>query len=498
MGKERVSLPLDTANIHVSTITETVKRLCIQAATKLPQDVIKALKSARENESTQSAKDLVDMILNNACIAYREGIPICQDTGLCHVFVEIGQDVILHGGLLSDAICEGVAKGYKEGYLRKSVVKQPLTTRENTGDNTPPVIHQEIVPGNQVRLTVFPKGTGSENMSALKMLTPAEGVSGVIDFVTTTVKNAGPNACPPMVVGVGIGGMMDKCTYLAKKALIRPIGSRSDDCYLASLEAQLEERLNKLGFGPAGLGGRTTVLAVHIEQAPTHIGALPVAVNLQCHAARRASAVITENKLLTDGEDWLDVRGGSESQSWHDAKELQVPFRDPNILETLSVGDKVLISGTLYTARDSAHRRLVELLEKGERLPIELKDQIIYYAGPCPPPPGAVIGSLGPTTSSRMDPYTPSLLEAGLRGMIGKGKRNQRVVESLKKYKAIYFIAVGGAGALLSKTVKKAQVVAYPELGPEAIYKLEVVRFPAVVGVDVWGNQLYDCTPKLQ
>lgn len=278
--------------ISAETLRETVKDLCIKAATVLPDDVWCALEKAQSEEESPLAKDILNMLLDNARLAASEKIPICQDTGMTHVFLEIGQDVQIEGGFLHDSVTQGVALGYKEGFLRKSVVKDPLFCRKNTGDNTPPVIHTEIVPGDEIKVTVMPKGTGSENMSALAMLTPAEGVQGVKKFVLDVVKKAGPNACPPFIVGVGVGGMMDSVAYLAKKALLRPLGKRNYEPKVAELETELLSMINQLGIGPGGLGGKTTALDVHVETFPTHIGALPVAVNLQCHAARRATATI--------------------------------------------------------------------------------------------------------------------------------------------------------------------------------------------------------------
>jgi fumarate hydratase subunit alpha len=278
--------------ICAEDIRDTVRDLCIRAATELPGDVAVALIKARKAEDNPLAGEILGAILENAKISSSEGIPICQDTGLTYVFLEVGQEAHIAGGDLEQAVTEGVSRGYTQGYLRKSVVRDPLWDRQNTGDNTPPAIHVEIVPGSDLSITVLPKGTGSENMSAVAMLTPAEGVQGVKSFVLETVRKGGANACPPLVVGVGVGGMMDTAAYLAKKALLRPVGTSSADPRTAALEGSLLTEINALGIGPGGLGGRTTALAVHIETFATHIGALPVAVNLQCHAARRATATL--------------------------------------------------------------------------------------------------------------------------------------------------------------------------------------------------------------
>lgn len=259
--------------------------MCQEANYNLGQDVIDAFKNAYEAEQSVTGKDILQQLIENAQIAKNESVPMCQDTGFSVFFVELGQEVHVEGGGLEDAINEGVRKGYQEGYLRKSIVGHPLE-RQNTGDNTPAVIHIRVVPGDKLKITVAPKGGGSENMSAIKMLKPAQGVEGVKDFVVETVKEAGPNPCPPIIVGVGIGGTFEKAALLAKEALLRPVGEPSSDPYAADLEQELLELVNKLGIGPQGLGGKTTALAVHVNTHPAHIASLPVAVNINCHASR--------------------------------------------------------------------------------------------------------------------------------------------------------------------------------------------------------------------
>jgi len=274
--------------IEASLITECVKDACIRACTELPEDVLDALRRARESEDSPAGLAVLNELIENAEIARAEQVPICQDTGLALVLVEIGQDVHITGGGLTDAINEGVRRGYDEGYLRKSIVRHPLD-RANTGDNTPAVIHTEIVPGEGLRITVAPKGGGSENMSAAKSLPPSAGAAGIREFVVETVRSAGPNACPPLIVGVGIGGTLDKAALLSKKAMLRPVGSPSENDCDAMLERELLEAVNETGVGPAGLGGRVTALAVHVESYPCHIASLPVAITLQCHAARHVT-----------------------------------------------------------------------------------------------------------------------------------------------------------------------------------------------------------------
>lgn len=271
--------------IHVSEITKVVKELCIESNYYLSKDVKDALQKAKENETWELAENILDKIILNSNIAKNEDMPICQDTGMACVFMEIGQDVHIIGGLLEDAINEGVRQGYDEGFLRKSVVKDPLD-RVNTNDNTPAIIYYDIVQGDKIKITVSPKGFGSENMSRIKMLKPSDGLKGVKDFIIETVMLAGPNPCPPIVIGVGIGGTFDKAAYLAKKALIRPLDKRNSKEFYSNLEEELLEAINKLGIGPQGFGGKTTALGVNIETYPTHIAGLPVAVNINCHVTR--------------------------------------------------------------------------------------------------------------------------------------------------------------------------------------------------------------------
>ncbi len=276
--------------IQANLLTETVARLAIEANCVLPCDVKTRIEQARENEPWETAQGILDKIIENYGIAEKNTVPICQDTGVCCVFLKIGQDVHITGDIQA-AVDEGVRKGYGEGYLRKSVVKDPLR-RVNTGDNTPAMLYTELVPGDRIEITVAPKGFGSENMSRLAMLKPSDGVEGVKAFILKTVEEAGPNPCPPIIVGVGIGGTFDKAAYLAKKALMRSTDERNGDPYYADLEAELLEKINALGVGPQGFGGKTTALAVNIEWMPTHIAGLPVAVNINCHVTRHKTAVL--------------------------------------------------------------------------------------------------------------------------------------------------------------------------------------------------------------
>jgi fumarate hydratase subunit alpha len=278
--------------IHVDTIVQTVARLCQEANFFLGKDVLEALRKARDSEESSVARETLQQILQNADIAAKERLPLCQDCGSALILLKVGQEVDIKGGDLYAAVEEGVRQGYAQGYLRKSIVQHPFSTRINTKDNCPPIIHTDIVPGDQLKITVMPKGGGSENMSRLAMLSPAQGKQGIIDFVVRAVEEAGSNPCPPIIVGVGIGGTAEKAMMLAKEALLRPVGEPNPEPEIAELEKELLQRINALGIGPQGFGGRTTALAVHAEVFPCHIASLPAAVNLQCHSARHKEAVL--------------------------------------------------------------------------------------------------------------------------------------------------------------------------------------------------------------
>lgn len=277
--------------IQAAVITDTIERLCIEANQVLPEDIRNSIQACRACEDGEIACGILDKIIENYQIAENEQVPICQDTGMACVFLEIGQDVHITGGDLTEAVDEGVRRGYTKGYLRKSVVKDPVR-RGNTGDNTPAMLYTEIVPGENIRITVGPKGFGSENMSAIRMFKPSAGIEGIKDFILETVETAGPNPCPPMVVGVGIGGTFDKAALLAKKALMRPVDSENEDPYYADLEKEMLEKINQLGIGPQGFGGKTTAIGLNIETMPTHIAGMPCAINISCHVTRHKTEVI--------------------------------------------------------------------------------------------------------------------------------------------------------------------------------------------------------------
>ncbi len=480
--------------ISSDTITKTVSELCRYANIYVYKDLYDSILQAYNKETAESAKDILGQLLQNIELAAKKQRPICQDTGMAVVFAELGQNIVIKGENIELAINKGVENAYKENYFRKSVVDDAVFERKNTGTNTPAVIHYEMIPGDSVKITVAPKGFGSENMSAIAMLKPAVGEEGLKQFVIESIKKAGSNPCPPIKIGIGIGGTFEKAALLSKKALLKPIKSETElvknqetDCF-AKLELELTREINGLKIGAAGLGGDTTLLGVSVLGYPTHIASMPVAVNVCCHAARHATAIITgeEVDFLLD-ELKTDFHNGVDTK----LEGLKVNADDAELIKKLKKGEKVLLTGEIYTGRDAAHRKLVERINNDEPLPFELKDKLIYYVGPCPSVNGEIIGPAGPTTACRMDKYAPVLMDKGLLGSIGKGMRSLEVIQSIKKNKAIYFIATGGAASLLAEKISSCELIAYPELGPEAIYKINVIDFPLIVAIDSNGDSIY-------
>ena len=478
--------------VTAAEIEKQTSLLVQQANRFLPDDVLLSLETARKEEPDPGARLILDIVLENAALSARTGLPICQDTGIDVVFIEKGPDCLIEGDLAA-AVNRGIAQGTAAGFLRNSVC-DPVT-RKNTGNNTPAVIHLSMSPEPGLKLSVLPKGCGSENMSALKMLPPSAGLQGAADFVVECVLAAGPNPCPPGVIGVGIGGTMEQAALLSKKALLRPAGRPSPRSDLAELESLLLQRIKGLGIGPQGLGGETTALAVAMEAFPCHIASLPVSVNIQCHAARRAEARYLKGRWerLTRAEATQSGASGALSSLLRLARPLELPLTRQKAAG-LKAGDWVKISGRLFTGRDQTHKRICALLDRGSPLPVNLEGALIYYVGPSPAPPGYVIGSAGPTTSYRMDAYTPRILAEGVLGMMGKGRRSPEVVHAIKERGAVYLATIGGAGAFLSGCIKKCSVAAFEDLGPEALYELEVEDFPAIVINDPRGRDYYQIT----
>ena len=419
--------------LDVGAITEAVAALCVAASCELPDDVSAALRAARQAEESSAGREVLAQLLENADIAAARQVPICQDTGFAVVFAEVGQDVHLRGGGFADAVDEGVRRGYRDGYLRKSVVAEPAHARRNTGDNTPAILHISIVPGSAVRLTLMAKGGGAENMSSLTMLTPSQGWDGVAQTVVDTVSRAGSNPCPPVIVGVGLGGTIEMVTLLAKKALLREIGSR---------------HRGRAPRGPRGRAARGRELPRHRPAGPWRQDHRPGGLHRGDALPYRQSAGGRQHAVpCATAQDRGALR---EAAGW--LRAITTPL-SAEAVKALRAGDHVRISGVLYQARDAAHKRLAALIETGEPLPFDLRGAIIYYMGPSPTRPGAG-DRLGRAHDQRphgcVHAAAPGL---GLRGMIGKGARSQAVKDALREHTAVYFAATGGAGALLATHV---------------------------------------------
>jgi|SRR3989344_7374323 len=477
--------------IHSEEITKVVSELCIEANYYIEEEIFKAWQKAIKKEKSPLAKEFFRIMIKNASIAWEEKIPICQDTGQMVFFVEIGKNVEIIGDTIKNAINRGVEIGCKKGYLRKSVVLDPLK-RNNCGSYGPAIIHYEIVPGSKLKISLIPVGCGVDQCSCVDMLYPCNIEKSIKNFVVSKVKEAGSKNCPPTTVGVGLGGDLEEAAYLARKALYRSMNQHSKK--FGRLEEEITEEVNKLNLGPMGFGGKTTVFGVNIEASSCHRANLPIAIAFNCHIGRHKEFTFGQNngQLLQKQEKLRQQlkKVAEKIKILKDFKRITVPMTK-EVIDKLKAGDKVLISGIVYTARDAAHKNLVDLIKRNRSLPFDFKNQVIYYTGPTPAKPGQIIGSAGPTTSARMDIYTPFLLAKGLKGMIGKGCRNKEASEAIRKYGAIYFSTFGGTGAFLSKFIIKSEIIAFKELGTEAIRRLELKDFPAIVMCDSQGKALY-------
>jgi len=480
------------STINTEEITKIVSKLCKHANLYVSQDVYTRLYDAYMKESYIESKNALWQILENMKIAAKIKRPICQDTGFVVVFAEIGQNIHLEGGNFEDAVNAGVALAYTKNKFRYSIVQDPIFERTNTNTNAPAVIHTKLIPGNSIKISLVVKGCGSENVGVMKMLKPFAGAEEIINLAVEAVKNSARNSCPPVRLGIGIGGTMDYATFLSKKALLQPVKSEEElalsNDKVALMELEILKRSNALKIGASGFGGDTTVFGVNILSYPTHIAALPISINFSCHASRYAYVEIFEDKIKYKFQpDYefgktLDIEGNLQTVQTDDEKAIQ----------SLKAGDRIALSGYIYTARDAAHQKMTETLKRGEELPFNLKNKIIYYVGPCPPIENEIIGPAGPTTAARMDKYTPALMDIGLIGTIGKGKRNDEVISSIKKNKGAYFITTGGTACLLASKIKEASVIAYPELGAEAVYSLKIDNFPVTVAIDSNGNNIFN------
>ncbi len=459
--------------INSTIIYNTIKKLCLIANTKLPREEYFALKSLYENETNEKAKNVLAQILQNAKIAFEENRPLCQDTGFVTVFAEVGQEVKIQGENFEKVINNAVADAYKEYFLRKSLVQDPAYERINTKDNTPVLIHTRIVEGDKIDLTLSVKGGGCENISTFKMLTPTQGEIAITDFVIETIKNAGSKPCPPIRVGIGIGSNFEGAAFLSKKALL----SSLENSQYPKLAIEIKNKINELEIGAMGLGGDSTCFGVNILHEPCHIASLPVAISISCHSSRHASASIEENEIIFKDEHY-------EFQEVEEniGKVHKIHTSEVEKIKKLKRTRMIELSGKIYVARDAVHQKFKELIQNDKELPIDLKNAIIFYAGPCPANENEIIGPIGPTTSARMDEITPYLYFCkGLLATIGKGYRSEDVYVAMKSVHARYFTITGGVASLLKKCVKSAKIIAYEELGAEALYELEVENLPVMV-----------------
>jgi fumarate hydratase class I len=469
-----------------------------------PLDFIHAVHRAYEREQSKAAKDAMAQILINSRMCAEGKRPICQDTGIVTVFVEVGMNVRWEGNMgLEDMINEGVRRAYMhpDNVLRASILSDPAGARKNTKDNTPAVIHTRLVPGDTVEFQVAAKGGGSENKSKLAMLNPSDSI---VDWVLKTVPTMGAGWCPPGMLGIGIGGTAEKAAVLAKQSLMDPIDidelrARGPKNRIEELRLELMDKVNALGIGAQGLGGLTAVLDVKILDYPTHAASLPVAMIPNCAATRHAHFVLDGTGPAEQHPPSVDDYPKITWDVGPGARRVNLDTVTREEIATWKPGETVLLTGKMLTGRDAAHKRMIELYDSGKGLPegVDLKGKFIYYVGPVDPVRDEVVGPAGPTTATRMDKFTDKLLEkSGLLGMIGKSERGPTAIEAIRKHKAVYLMAVGGAAYLVSKAIKKARVVAFADLGMEAIHEFEVQDMPVTVAVDVNGTSVHNTGPQ--
>lgn len=470
-----------------------------------PQDFIQSMHQAYEKEVSQSAKDAIAQILINSRMCAEGRRPICQDTGIVCAFVKVGMNARFDSDMsLQAMVDEGVRRAYNnaDNPLRASIVSHPINPRKNTGDNTPAVVHTELVPGDNIEVHIAAKGGGSENKSKFVMLNPSDSL---VDWVLKTVPTMGAGWCPPGMLGIGIGGTAEKAMLMAKESLMEPIdiqtlldrGPQNTD---EALRLEIYEKVNKLGIGAQGLGGLTTVLDIKIKSCATHAASLPVAMIPNCAATRHVHFTLDgsgpANLTPPSLDDWPEV-------TWEvgdSVRRVNLDTVTADEVQSWQPGETLLLSGKMLTGRDAAHKKMVDMFAKGESLPegVDFNGKFIYYVGPVDAVRDEVVGPAGPTTATRMDKFTEKMLaETGLLGMIGKAERGPIAIEAIKQHKAVYLMAVGGAAYLVSKAIKSARVVAFAELGMEAIYEFDVQDMPVTVAVDSLGDSVHTTGPAL-
>ena len=473
-----------------------------------PLDYIQALGRAYEREESPAAKDAIAQILTNSRMCAEGRRPICQDTGIVTVFLKIGMDVRWGSESgpatmsVTDMVNEGVRRGYlnPDNVLRASIVNPPEGARKNTKDNTPAVIHYEVVPGDKVDVQVAAKGGGSENKSKFAMLNPSDSI---VDWVLKTVPTMGAGWCPPGMLGIGIGGTAEKAMVMAKESLMAPIDiqdiiARGPRDWAEELRVELYEKVNALGIGAQGLGGLATVLDVKIMACATHAASKPIAIIPNCAATRHAHFTLDGSGVAhlepPPLDAWPKVEWVADTEA---SKRVDLNTLTPEEVASWKPGQTLLLSGKMLTGRDAAHKRIADMLAKGEPLPVDFKNRAIYYVGPVDPVRDEVVGPAGPTTATRMDKFTEMMLaQTGLITMIGKAERGPVAIEAIQKHKAAYLMAVGGAAYLVSKAIRGAKVLAFEDLGMEAIYEFDVTDMPVTVAVDSSGTSVHQTGPK--
>ena len=466
-----------------------------------PVDFIQSLARAYEKEQSPAARDAIAQLLINSRMCAEGHRPICQDTGIVSVFLKVGMKVQWDATMsVEDMVNEGVRRAYlhPDNKLRASVLADPAGERKNTKDNTPAVVNMTLVPGDKVDVIVAAKGGGSEAKSKFVMLNPSDSI---VEWVLKAVPTMGSGWCPPGIIGIGIGGTAEKAMLLAKEALMEPIDiqeliARGPKNRAEELRVELYEKINALGIGAQGLGGLTTVLDVKVKDYPTHAANLPVAMIPNCAATRHAHFVLDGSGAVTlqppSLKDWPELTYNPAG-----ARRVNLDTVTREEVATWKTGEVILLSGKLLTGRDAAHKRMTDMLKRGEQLPVDFTNRFIYYVGPVDPVRDEVVGPAGPTTATRMDKFTRQMLkETGLLGMVGKSERGPEGIAAIRDYKAVFLMAVGGAAYLVSKAIKKSRVLGFADLGMEAIYEFEVEDMPVTVAVDVNGNSVHESGPK--
>ena len=490
----------DTTIIHEADLIESVADALQFISYYHPMDYIRALGEAYAAEQGPAAKDAIAQILTNSRMCAEGHRPICQDTGIVNVFVKWGQDCRLDSSRsLQEVVDDGVRRAYTDtdNTLRASILADPAFTRRNTRDNTPSVLSVEMVPGATVEIDVAAKGGGSENKSKFKMMNPSDNI---VDWIVEQLPSMGAGWCPPGMLGIGIGGTAEHCMKLAKQSLMDPIdmaqlkqrGAQTD---LEQLRIDIFDAVNAEGIGAQGLGGLSTVLDVKIYDAPCHAAGKPVAMIPNCAATRHAHFTLDGSGPAflekPDLDQWPDVHWKPDAA----AKRVDLDALTPEEVAGWEHGDRLLLSGKMLTGRDAAHKRIADMLAKGEELPVSFKGRAIYYVGPVDPVMGEVVGPAGPTTATRMDRFTETMLDLGLLAMIGKAERGADAVDVISRFKVAYLMATGGAAYLVSRAIKEAEVVAFEDLGMEAIYEFTVENMPVTVAVDAAGNNVHTLAP---